>query len=157
MVTGSIVVGLVAVCLLIGLLGRAWGDDVWQWADRNWPGGAYVFAVCLGIAGPCLGGAAMVQLLLAHRASQKVRSGSGVGRAVLGAAFAVAFAAFLSLAWDAVFNDSYEQQTGPPSWVFSHLPWLWAVGTGASATTVAVAILIARCTAAARRSRSNSA
>jgi hypothetical protein len=35
---------------------------------------------------------------------------------------------FLSLAFNAVDSRRSKHRTGPPSWAFTHYPWLWAPG-----------------------------
>ncbi|RPE41659.1 hypothetical protein EDD90_4750 [Streptomyces sp. Ag109_O5-1] len=40
--------------VLLALIDEYWGDNTWRWAARNWPGGAYAFAVCLGLTAPVL-------------------------------------------------------------------------------------------------------
>ncbi|MGW7419751.1 hypothetical protein ACWGJB_06725 [Streptomyces sp. NPDC054813] len=125
------------VTVLLALIDMVWGDGVWRWAARNWPGGAYAFAVCLGIAAPVLFALAVWSADGAGPTSWKTRPGRAAARTALALLAAGALVPFLSLAFNAVDDGKGKHRTGPPSWVFSHYPWLWALGI---ASTLAAAV-----------------
>ncbi|MGY4926333.1 hypothetical protein [Streptomyces sp. 900105755] len=128
------------VTVLLALIDMLWGDEVWQWAGRNWPGGPYAFAVCLGIAAPALLTLAVWSADGAGPTSWRTRPGRAAARTALALAAATALVPFLSLAFNAVDNGKGKHRTGTPSWVFSHYPWLWALGI---ASTLAGAVGVA--------------
>jgi hypothetical protein len=144
-----VVGGLAAFVLVTGFLGEAWGDDVWRWADRSWPGGAYSFAVAVGVAWP--GSLALAAFLLVRCWARVARRTAVLAGA--GAAFAVCWA----LAGDAMSTAHHakgsHRVTSHASWAYSHLPWLWAVGAATSVATTALLLTLALHGADARRER----
>lgn len=129
--------------VLVGLvlLDHFWGDDTYRWAARHWPGGAYAFAACVGVAGPGFAALACYCLATARWKSWKQHKARTLIRTLLGLVSAVALFPYVVLVFNAQNTGKWGR--GPstrPSWVFSHYPWLWAVGLLASLATVAVLI-----------------
>lgn len=125
--------------VLMALVTMLWGDDAWQWAARNWPGGAYAFAVCLGMAAPLLAALFLRALDGMDRKAWRTRPARALGWTVLAVLAVAALLAFLSLAFDAMDSGKRKHRSVAPSWVFSHYPWLWAVGI---ASTLGSAVLM---------------
>ncbi|MEU5311124.1 hypothetical protein [Streptomyces sp. NPDC021562] len=131
--------GIAGGIVLMALGTMLWGDDAWQWAARNWPGGAYAFAVCLGMAAPLLGALLLRALEGVDRKAWGSRPALALGRTVLAVLAVASLLAFLSLAFDAMDSGKRKRRSVGPSWVFAHYPWLWAVGI---ASTLASAVLL---------------
>ncbi|MEU2621824.1 hypothetical protein ABZ642_27395 [Streptomyces sp. NPDC007157] len=125
--------------VLMALGTTLWGDDAWRWAARNWPGGAYAFAVCLGAAAPLLAALFLRTLDGVGRAAWKARPARALGWTVLAVLAVASLLAFLSLAFNAMNSGKRKHRSVAPSWVFTHYPWLWAVGI---ASTLASAVLL---------------
>lgn len=132
--------GFAAIIVLLAVLDRLCGDGTWQWAAKSWPGGAYGFAGCVGVAGPCVLVLSLFCLSRMRWRSWREHPGSTVlstGAAIASLAALVPYVALVS----------HAQNTGkwgkgrdtPPSWVFRNFPWLWAVGL--LGTVVAMAAL----------------
>ncbi|MGW2956978.1 hypothetical protein ACWDGI_00625 [Streptomyces sp. NPDC001220] len=125
--------------VLMALGTMLWGDDAWRWAARDWPGGAYAFAVCLGVAAPLLVGLFLRTLDGVGRQAWKTRPARALGWTVLAVLAVALLLVFLSLAFNAMDSGRRKRGSVTPSWVFAHYPWLWAVGI---ASTIASAVLL---------------
>ncbi|MER5518689.1 hypothetical protein [Streptomyces sp. NPDC002763] len=125
--------------VLMALGTMLWGDDAWQWAARNWPGGAYAFAVCLGVAAPLLVALFLRTLDGVGRKAWKTSPALALAWTVLAVLAVASLLAFLCLAFDAMDSGKRKHRSVAPSWVFAHYPWLWAVGI---ASTLASAVLL---------------
>ena len=132
---------VVAALLLTATLDWFWGDATWHWAAETWPGGAYAFAVCVGVAGPCLVTLSVLSLGNLKGKSWKQHGVRTLTKAGLGIASAASLVPYVAL----VFNT---QDTGKwgrgsstaPSWAFSHYPWLWAVGLLSTVATIGLLV-----------------
>ncbi|MFK0154925.1 hypothetical protein ACIQVL_14925 [Streptomyces sp. NPDC090499] len=125
--------------VLMALGTMLWGDDAWRWAARTWPGGAYAFAVCLGMAAPLLAALFLRALDGMDRKAWKTHPARALGWTLLAVLAVASLLAFLSLAFDAMDSGKRKHRSVAPSWVFAHYPWLWAVGI---ASTLASAVLL---------------
>ncbi|CAM5270801.1 hypothetical protein GCM10010266_49560 [Streptomyces griseomycini] len=156
MTPGGCLVGLgcAGLMVLAATLDWLWGDDAWQWAAASWPGGAYAFAVCIGVIGPCL--AALSVFSLSHMGwkSWRKHPARTLTHTAVGVASTVALMPLGSLITNAQNSGGWARsRTSSPTWVFSHYPWLWAVGL---ASTVVSAILLIRVVVAYHRLRRRS-
>ncbi|MEU0966562.1 hypothetical protein ABZ357_14540 [Streptomyces sp. NPDC005917] len=125
--------------VLVALGTMLWGDDTWRWAARNWPGGAYAFAMCLGVAAPLLVALFFRALDGVDRKAWKAHPARALGWTVLAVLAVAALLPFLSLAFNAMDSGKRKHGSVASSWVFAHYPWLWAVGI---ASTLASAVLV---------------
>jgi hypothetical protein len=130
----------VGAIVLLATIDSLWGDGTWRWAARNWPGGAYAFAVCLGAAAPLLFALFLRAMGGADRKSWKAHPARALGFTMLAVLAAAPLVPFLSLAFNAVDSGKSKHRSGPPSWVFGHYPWLWAVGIFSTLATVIVLV-----------------
>ncbi|MFJ8791098.1 hypothetical protein [Streptomyces sp. NPDC102462] len=145
-VVGSLfVASVVGLIVLLAVLDRAWGDATWRWAADRWPGGAYGFAVCLGVAAPCLFAVSLWALSGTTRRSWRTGPARALARAVLAVATAAPLLPFVTLAWNATDDGEGRagSRNGPPSWAFRHCPWLWLVGLATTVVTVAALVALA--------------
>lgn len=142
---GSKVFGLllflcfVSVMVLLTVLDRFWSDHTYRWAAEHWPGGAYAFAACVGVAGPCVAALAWYCTGTMDRKSWRQHKARTLTRAALAFVSTAALVPFVTLVYTA--QDTGKWGRGPatsPSWVFRHYPWLWTVGLLASVVTLAL-------------------
>lgn len=137
----AFVVVVVAVIVLLALTDMWWGDRTWRWAAESWPGGAYSFAVALGALLPCA--FALLGLSLAavcRPATRRARPLLAAAGALGAPAMAAVLFCLTVLIFDAQDNGRGRHAAStPPSWVYAHRPWLWALGL---ATTLVVAALL---------------
>jgi hypothetical protein len=132
-----------ALLILVATLDWLWGDETWQWAAESWPGGAYGFAVFIGGAGPCL--AALSIFCLSHTGWKSWRQHPvrTLTHTAVGAASAIALLLFAPLITNAQNSGGWARsRSAPPAWVFSHYPWLWAVGLASTVGAVVVLISV---------------
>ncbi|MFJ4565679.1 hypothetical protein ACIP4U_18590 [Streptomyces caelestis] len=137
----SIGLGIVGLIILLATFDILWGDDTWQWAAEEWPGGAYGFAVCVGIGGPCL--AVLSVLCLGHMKwkSWRAHPVRTVTNTMVGALVTIALAPYASLVYNAQDTGKWGRgASSSPSWVFSNYPWLWAIGLLSTVATIGVVI-----------------
>ncbi|MFG3254336.1 hypothetical protein [Streptomyces sp. NPDC048172] len=143
-----IFLAVAAVIVLLALTDMWWGEDTWRWAADSWPGGAYSFAAFLGALLPCA--VALFGLALARggRGGWKKSWRERPVRPLLGglgaAGSAVVLFGLTVLIFDAQDNGrSRRGSDGPPSWVYAHFPWLWALGLAVTLVVGAVLIAVA--------------
>lgn len=132
---------LAGLIVLLATLDMLYGDGVWQWAAGSWPGGAYGFAVLVGILGPCLAVLAVRSLSRMRWKTWKQHPARTLGHTALGTLSAAALFPYVILVFNAQDSGTWGKgEPTPPSWVFSHYPWLWAVGLLAGLVTLAVLV-----------------
>ncbi|GAA1433589.1 hypothetical protein GCM10009601_56440 [Streptomyces thermospinosisporus] len=132
---------LAGLMVLMATLDMLYGDDVWQWAAESWPGGAYGFAVLVGILGPCLAVLAVYSLSRMHWKTWKQHRARTLTHTALGTASTAALLPYVILVFNAQDSGKWGKgEPTPPSWVFSRYPWLWAVGLLSSLATLALLI-----------------
>jgi hypothetical protein len=123
--------------VLLAVVDMLWGDDTWQWAAEAWPGGAYVFAACLGALAPCLVLLSVWSLSSMKWKSWKAHPARTLVRTGLGITSAAALVPYVSLVFNAQDTGKWGRgRDTAPSWVFRNYPWLWAVGLLATIVTI---------------------
>ncbi|MCM1970697.1 hypothetical protein [Streptomyces sp. G1] len=127
--------------VLLGVFGYFWGDASWQWAARSWPGGAYGFAIALGLLIPCLLALCLLCLGKAEWRSWRQHLVRTLAMTALSIVSAAAFALGLLVASITIDDGRgrYGHET-EPSWAFVTYPWLWAVGLLSSLVTVVAGV-----------------
>jgi hypothetical protein len=137
----SISLGIAGVIVLLATLDMLWGDDTWQWAAEEWLGGAYGFAVCVGIGGPFLAVLSVLCLGRMKWRSWRAHPVRTVTNTLVGTLATMALAPYASLVYNAQNTGKWGRgATSSPSWVFSNYPWLWAVGLLSTVATIGVVI-----------------
>ncbi|MFE7955323.1 hypothetical protein [Streptomyces sp. NPDC057413] len=141
------------VLVVWALLDHVWGDDAYRWASHHWPGGAYAFAACVGLAGPGLTVLACYCLATMRWKSWKQHPARTLTRTTCGLLSTTALVPYVVLVFNAQDTGAWGRGSSTrPSWVFSHYPWLWAVGLLASATTTVLLVCGVRLRLRLRRS-----
>ncbi|MGW0596221.1 hypothetical protein ACWD11_03650 [Streptomyces sp. NPDC002776] len=148
--TGDVVFGCLIFLAVTGAavvlvaLDMFWAEDAWQWAADAWLGGAYSFAAFLGVIGPCLAALSFYCLCATQWKSWRLHPWRTLINTGAGIAAAAALAPCTALVYSAHDDgDRAKGNDGPPSWVFSSYPWLWAVGLLSTLVVITLAIWIA--------------
>lgn len=135
--------GFVLLLMPLVFFDMYWGHGLWGDLAPIWPGGAYVFAGCVGLLVPLVFLAWVFPLTRMNWKKSKPRSLAWAVASLPGLAAGYLVAGVISTTVrpkrrrnrDA---DCYSE--GGPCWVHVHYPWLWAVGL--VATLAAAALLI---------------
>ncbi|QQM43019.1 hypothetical protein [Streptomyces liliifuscus] len=136
-------VGLILGLFVVPGVGKGqWGPEVWRWAGTSWPGGAYGFAVAVGLAVPLL---AVVFLLCVSKAVELWEPGLrrftwGVGAVVCIVVLEVLFGAILET-WP--FGGGRRGSPGGTD-TSRRYPALWVTGLAATLVGVPLAKLFIR-------------
>lgn len=129
--------------VLLATVDWLWGDDTWQWASEAWPGGAYGFAVWVGVCGPLVAALSVLCLSRMNWKSWREHTARTVANTVVGSASTTALVPYISLVFNAQDSGKLRQSAvTSPSWVFSNYPWLWAVGLLSTMATITALIWV---------------
>jgi hypothetical protein len=104
---------------------------VWGELAPSWPGGGYVFAVCVGTLVPLAFAAFIAPLGRLNWKKRKLRSLSWAAASLPGMASFQLLAAVITATIRPKHREDWDGSCfskGNPCWVHVHYPFLWAVG-----------------------------
>jgi hypothetical protein len=138
-----VLLGFLALIAPLVVIDQVWGREIWSDLAPDWPGGAYVFAACVGVLVPVAFGLFVTPLVFLNWKEHPLRSLALLAGALPGLALGWLVAAVIFAYtrpkrrgdWDAACYSR-----GGPCWAHQEYPYLWAVGL--LSTLAVVALLI---------------
>lgn len=144
-VFGCLTIPVAAFALLVPVvyLHMAWGRDIWGGLAPAWPGGAYVFAGCVGALVPLVFLAFAAPLTRMDWKRSRRASLGWVLASLPGLAAGWLVTGVITSTWRPKHRRDWDggcHSRGGPCWVHDAYPFLWAVGLAATVAVMALLI-----------------